>query len=87
MWDTNLGSIFNLFEGVNEGDYNFWDQGIDPYGCKNVPDFFVELLLLQNRQFWPSEGPFQAENMKRCATWQYLNSLIPNYLITLINTH
>ena len=60
-----------FFLGINEGNYNFWDQEINLKGSRIALDFFLELLLLQNQKFWASERPYLKEKTKRCDTRRY----------------
>ena len=65
---ATLGSIFNFFEGVNEGNLKKWSEGNYTWTCRICLDFFVWWLFMQNRDFRASKGPFLGQKTNFCQT-------------------
>ena len=68
---TTLGSIFNFFEGVNEGNLKKWSEGNHNWACRIDLDFFVWWVFMQNRDFRASKGPFLGQKTKTSVRRRY----------------
>jgi len=64
MWYSNLGHVFIFFLGVNEGNFNFWDQEINLKGGRIALDFFIIIVIAKLWVWGLWKSVFERRNKK-----------------------